>query len=43
MNQTLQQTEDPDNDLLVVARWIPGGDIDGLLKLILDSIEEPGM
>jgi CubicO group peptidase (beta-lactamase class C family) len=31
---------DPENDLVVVARWISGGAIDPLLKLIIDSIEE---
>ncbi len=31
---------DPVNDLVVVARWISGGDIDALLSLIIDSIEE---
>jgi CubicO group peptidase (beta-lactamase class C family) len=29
---------DPENDLVVVARWISGRDIDPLLKLIIDSI-----
>jgi CubicO group peptidase (beta-lactamase class C family) len=31
---------DPENDLVVVARWIPGGDIDELLSLVIGSIEE---
>ena len=30
---------DPVNDLVVVARWIDGRDIDELLRLILTSIE----
>ena len=31
---------DPVNDLIVVARWISGRDIDGLLSLVIDSIED---
>ncbi len=31
---------DPVNDLVVVARWISGRDIDGLLSLVIDSIED---
>ncbi|MCG8469266.1 MAG: serine hydrolase [Gemmatimonadetes bacterium] len=31
---------DPVHDLVVVARWIPGGDIDELLGLIIGSIED---
>ena len=31
---------DPVNDLIVVARWISGRDIDPLLSLIIDSIED---
>jgi len=31
---------DPANDLVIVARWIPGGDIDGLLDLVIGSIED---
>ena len=31
---------DPVNDLVVVARWIPGGAIDGLLDLVIDSIDD---
>ena len=31
---------DPVNDLVVVARWIPGGAIDGLLNLVIDSIDD---
>jgi CubicO group peptidase (beta-lactamase class C family) len=31
---------DPENDLVVVARWIPGRDIDELLRLVIESIEE---
>jgi hypothetical protein len=30
---------DRENDLVVVARWIPGRDIDELLSLIIGSIE----
>ncbi|MEN8375089.1 MAG: serine hydrolase [Gemmatimonadota bacterium] len=30
---------DPDNDLVVVARWIPPRDIDGLLALVVGAIE----
>ncbi len=30
---------DPENDLVVVARWIPGRDIDELLRLVIESIE----
>ena len=31
---------DPENDLVVVARWIPGRDIDELLRLVIESIED---
>ncbi len=31
---------DPENDLVVVARWIPPGDIDGLLNIVVGSISE---
>jgi CubicO group peptidase (beta-lactamase class C family) len=31
---------DPENDLVVVARWIPGRDIDELLRLVIESIQE---
>ncbi len=30
---------DPVHDLVVVARWIPGSDIDGLLRLVIASID----
>ena len=30
---------DEENDLVVVARWIPGGDIDELLGLVIGSIQ----
>ena len=30
---------DQDNDLVVVARWISGGDIDELLRLVIGSIQ----
>lgn len=30
---------DPENDLVVVARWIPGGDIDEFLSLVIGSIQ----
>ena len=30
---------DEENDLVVVARWIPGGDIDKLLGLVIGSIQ----
>ncbi|MCH7565578.1 MAG: serine hydrolase [Gemmatimonadetes bacterium] len=30
---------DRENDLVVVARWIPGRDIDELLRLVIESIE----
>jgi CubicO group peptidase (beta-lactamase class C family) len=30
---------DEENDLVVVARWIPGGDIDELLALVIGSIQ----
>ncbi len=30
---------DQENDLVVVARWIPGGDIDELLSLVIGSIQ----
>jgi CubicO group peptidase (beta-lactamase class C family) len=30
---------DGENDLVVVARWIPGGDIDELLALVIGSIQ----
>jgi hypothetical protein len=29
---------DPENDLLVVARWIPNGDKADLIRLILESL-----
>ncbi|MEY3645187.1 MAG: hypothetical protein RLZZ207_1885, partial [Bacteroidota bacterium] len=29
---------DPENDLLVVARWIPNGDKAELIRLILESL-----
>jgi CubicO group peptidase (beta-lactamase class C family) len=29
---------DPVNDLVVVARWIPPGDIDGLLALVVGAV-----
>lgn len=31
---------DPVNDIVVVARWIPGGAIDGLLDLVIGSIDD---
>ena len=31
---------DPVNDLIVVARWISGRDIDPLLSLIIGAIED---
>ena len=30
---------DRENDLVIVARWIPGRDIDELLRLVIESIE----
>jgi CubicO group peptidase (beta-lactamase class C family) len=30
---------DPENDLVVVARWIPNGDKAELVRLILESIK----
>jgi hypothetical protein len=30
---------DQENDLVVVARWIPGRDIDELLSLVIGSIQ----
>jgi hypothetical protein len=29
---------DPENDLLVVSRWIPNGDKSELIRLILESL-----
>ena len=31
---------DPTNDLVVVARWIENGAMDGFIKRVLESIEE---
>jgi CubicO group peptidase (beta-lactamase class C family) len=32
---------DPENDLVVVARWIENGAVDGLVKRVLASVDSP--
>jgi CubicO group peptidase (beta-lactamase class C family) len=33
---------DPDHDLVVVVRWIDKASVDGFIKLVVESVREPG-